>query len=131
MSALLVILVVAAAAAAVIFGVSTIWGGDEPAMNTIPEGTPTVRLEGEILMVSHNGLHHPVTAHVAATQGRKMIGSTQVLEDNTFVMDIPADARGEIEVALGLHGGSVSLAQADGGDLHVTIIYNPVNNYFA
>ena len=46
-------------------------------------------------------------------------------------MEIPADVRGELEVALALHGGSTSLVTANGDDLHAVVIYNPVNNFFA
>lgn len=91
----------------------------------------TVRLDGEVMMVSHDALHHPVSALVTATLDRKIIGSTTVREDNGFSMQIPADLRGEVEVSLALHGGSTSLVTADGSDLHAVVIYNPVNNFFA
>ncbi len=97
----------------------------------VDSDTPTVRLDGEIMMVSHDALHHPVAALVTATLGRKIVGSTTVDENNAFTMEIPADLRGEIEVALALHGGSTSLVEADGSDLHTVVIYNPVNNFFA
>ena len=93
--------------------------------------TPMIRLDGEIMMVSHDALHHPVAALVTATLGRKIVGSTTVDENNSFAMEIPADLRGEIEVSLALHGGSTSLVTADGNDLHTVVIYNPVNNFFA
>lgn len=93
--------------------------------------TPTIRLDGEVMMVSHDALHHPVAALVTAKLGRKIVGSTTVDENNTFAMEIAADVRGELEVALALHGGSTSLVEADGSDLHAVVIYNPVNNFFA
>lgn len=98
---------------------------------TVDADTPMVRLDGEIMMVSHDALHHPVAALVTATLGRKIVGSTTVDENNAFAMEIPADLRGEIEVALALHGGSTSLVEANGTDLHTVVIYNPVNNFFA
>lgn len=127
-----VILVLAVGAAALIFGVSMIWGSDvTETVQTLADDPDSVRLDGEVMMMSHNGLHHAVTAQVTAMQGRKVIGTSTVNEDNTFAMQIPQDVRGEIEVSLGLHGGSVSLVEADGSDLLVTVMYNPVNNYFA
>jgi|GEM_PF-975899 len=110
------------------------WVRSESGRATAPladETTPTVRLDGEVLMMTHDGLHHPVGSHVAVTTGRTFLGSTIVGEDNAFSLDIPAHVRGEIEVSLGMHGGSVSLVTADGNDLHAVVIYNPVNNYFA
>ena len=92
---------------------------------------PTVRLDGEVMMVSHDALHHPVSALVTATHHRKIVASTTVEEDNGFSMDIPESLRGDIEVSLALHGGSTSSVTADGTDLHAVVIYNPVNNFFA
>ncbi len=99
--------------------------------SNIDSDTETVRLDGEIMMVSHDALHHPVAALVTAKLGRKIVGSTTVDENNAFSMQIPADVRGEVEVALALHGGSTSLVDANGSDLHTVVIYNPVNNFFA
>jgi hypothetical protein len=133
MVAVLVIAAVVVGIAAVAYVASSVFNPDETAkdMTVAVEGEPTVQLDGEVLMLSHNGLHHPVGSSITASSGRRLLASTTVKEDNTFSMAIPADIRGEIEVGLGLHDGAKSVVVAEGTDMHAVVMYNPVNNYFA
>lgn len=116
---------------AVAFAARMMLKGDKAEVAAPQIEGPTVTLSGDVMMMSHDGLHHPVAADVLALQGRRNIGMGKVGEDNTFSMQIPADVRGEIEVKIGLHGSSSSLVTAEGEDLHAVVMYNPVNNFFA
>jgi len=129
---LLIVGVIAVASIVYVAGFLLKSGPPDHERTIVTEGQSTVELSGEVLMMHHDGVHHPVAAQImVTTAGKRFLGSTSVREDNTFSLKIPADVRGEVEVGLALHGASQALVTAEGDDLHVVVMYNPVNNFFA
>lgn len=74
---------------------------------------------------------HAVGATVLVILDGKTIGSGEVTDDDDFTIEVPDDARGTIEIHLGLHNAAPTVATLDGNDLHVTLLYSNVNNFFA
>lgn len=89
-------------------------------------------ISGDIMALNKlDPMIHAVGADVIARQGRKVLGTGVVGEDQSFSFEIDDDVRGELEITLALHNAAPSLVTTEGGDLHVTVIYSNVNNYIA
>lgn len=89
-------------------------------------------VSGDILPLNRlDPMMHAVGAVVSIRHDKKLIASGEVTDDDTFRIEIPDDLRGEIEISLGLHNAAPSLAQAEGDDIHVTVLYSNVNNFIA
>ena len=88
-------------------------------------------INGEVMMLTWNALHHPVSAHVTAIQDDVLLGDARVDEDYRFSFEIPDSVRGEVEVRLALVDAAPATVVADGGDLDVVVLYNPINNVYA
>ena len=63
--------------------------------------------------------------------GRKMIATGKVTDNDDFSIELPDDIAGELEIQLGMHNAAPTLVDYHGQDLHVTLLYSNVNNYFA
>ena len=87
---------------------------------------------GEIVPLNRlDPLFHAVNSSVVVRQGRKVLGHGIVTDNDEFTIEISDDVRGEIEITLGLYNAAPSIAQADGGDIFVTLLYSNVNNFIA
>jgi len=89
-------------------------------------------LTGDVLPLNQlDPMLHSVGAGVMVKHGRKVVGTGEVTEDQTFEIEIDDDLRGELEISLALYNSAPTLADFDGTDLHVTVLYNNVNNFIA
>lgn len=89
-------------------------------------------LTGDIMALNQlDPMLHAVGAMVMARHNRKVVGTGEVHEDHTFTIELPDDLQGELEITLALHNSAPTLATTDGTDLHVTVLYNNVNNFIA
>jgi len=89
-------------------------------------------LTGDILALNRiETTFHAVGQTVMVRWRGKTVGSGIVTDNDDFSIELADDIRGEIEVHLGMHNAAPSLADFDGNDLHITLLYSNVNNYFA
>lgn len=73
---------------------------------------------------------HAVDAPVVVLLNGEPIGRSTIDRNDEFSVEIPDDARGEIEVRVALNGAAPSFVTAEGNDLEVLVMYNPGNAYF-
>ena len=89
-------------------------------------------LTGDILALNRlETSFHAVGSDVIVRLGRKTIGSGTVTDNDDFSIELPDDIAGELEVHLGMHNAAPTLVDYYGQDLHITLLYSNVNNYFA
>ncbi len=89
-------------------------------------------LTGDILSLNRlETTQHAVGSNVMVRLGRKVIGSGTVTDNDDFSIELPDDVEGELEIQLGMHNAAPTLVDYNGQDLHVTLLYSNVNNYFA
>lgn len=89
-------------------------------------------LTGDILPLNRlDPMLHAVGSGVLVTHNGKPVGTGAVTEDDTFAVELPDELRGDLEITLALHNSAPTLVTTDGGDLHVTVLYNNVNNFLA
>lgn len=87
---------------------------------------------GEVVPLNRiDPVSHAVAASVVVRQGKTVLGHGKVNDNDEFSIEISDDVRGEIEILLDLHNAAPSIAEADGGDIFVTLLYSNVNNFFA
>jgi len=89
-------------------------------------------LTGDVLALNRlETTFHAVGATVLVRHYGATVGTGVVTDDDNFSIELPNDLFGEIEIHLGMHNAAPTLATAEGIDLHVTLLYNNVNNFFA
>ncbi len=89
-------------------------------------------LSGDILALNRlETTMHAVGSNVLVRYKGKTIGTGVVTDNDDFSIEIADDVLGEVEVHLGMHNAAPTLATLDGSDLHITLLYSNVNNFFA
>jgi len=89
-------------------------------------------LTGDILALNRiETTFHAVGSDVMVRLGRSVIATGKVTDNDDFSIELPDDIAGELEIQLGMHNAAPTLVDYHGQDLHVTLLYSNVNNYFA
>ena len=89
-------------------------------------------LTGDILALNRlETTFHPVGSAVLVRFHGKTIATGIVTDNDDFAIDLPDNLAGELEIQLGMHNAAPTLVDFHGQDLHVTVLYSNVNNYFA
>ena len=89
-----------------------------------------VMLTGDVVPTNKlDPMFHAVGKPVLVKQGKSLVGSGEVADDDTFAIELPDDLTGELEIELGMPNAAPCLVVAEGNDMHVTVLYSNVNNF--